>query len=119
MSGTISHGKAEGHGVVARILTSRQGELGMWRVHNRRVELKIEPVELKEGDVVDFVVTIGESLNSNDFTWAPVVKAVDGKGEWNAKKDFAGPPAPPPEPLTAWEKYSQVLLLSNELIFVD
>ena len=40
-------------------------------------------------------------------------------GEWNGKKDFSGPPEPPPKPLSAWEKYAQVLLLSNEFMFVD
>ena len=51
--------------------------------------------------------------------WSPVIKSAEPKSEWNAKKDFAGPPAPPPQPLTAWEKYAQVLLMSDETIFVD
>jgi hypothetical protein len=39
--------------------------------------------------------------------------------EWNAKKDFSGPPVPPPRALNGWEKYAQVLLLANEFLFVD
>jgi hypothetical protein len=39
--------------------------------------------------------------------------------EWNAKKEFGGPPPEDRKPLTAWEKYAQVLLLSNEFMFVD
>ena len=47
------------------------------------------------------------------------LEAAGGKGEqWNAKSDFAGPQKER-KPLTAWEKYAQVLLLSNELMFVD
>jgi hypothetical protein len=38
--------------------------------------------------------------------------------EWNAKQDFSGPKEIP-SPLNAWEKYAQVLLMSNELAFVD
>ena len=39
---------------------------------------------------------------------------------WNAQADFSGPQKPAEKrPLTAWEKYAQVLLLANELIFVD
>jgi hypothetical protein len=60
------------------------------------------------------------------FKWAPVIKLTqavsssgDGETEWNAKKEFAGLPAPPPNPLNAWEKYAHVLLLSNEFLFVD
>jgi hypothetical protein len=119
LTGTIEHKHAEGDGIVARVISSRQGELATWRLHNRKAESKIEPVELKEGDTLDFVVTIDRSLNNNDFLWSPAIKAVDGKGGWDGKKDFAGPPAPPPEPLAGWEKYVQVLLLSNEFVFVD
>jgi hypothetical protein len=119
VSGTIEHKHAEGDGVVARVISSRQGELASWRLHNRKAESKIEPVELKEGDTLDFVVTIDRSLNNNDFAWSPAIKATDGKGGWDGKKEFAGPPPPPPEPLAGWEKYVQVLLLSNEFVFVD
>jgi hypothetical protein len=37
---------------------------------------------------------------------------------WNAKKNFEVS-AKPAEPLTRWEEFAQVLLLSNELAFVD
>jgi len=46
--------------------------------------------------------------------------SADDTREWNAKTDFSGPQkAPEKRPLTNWEKYAQVLLLSNELMFVD
>jgi hypothetical protein len=119
ISGVVEHKHPEGHGIVARVVSSRQGELATWRVYNRKAESKIEPLELKKGDTLDFLVTIDRSLNNNDFVWSPTIKATDGKATWDAKKDFGGPPAPPPEPLAAWEKYVQVLLLSNEFVFVD
>ena len=37
---------------------------------------------------------------------------------WSAKKDFEAA-AKPVVPLTRWEELAQVLLLSNELAFVD
>jgi hypothetical protein len=41
------------------------------------------------------------------------------KGEvWDAKAQFGGPP-PRHEPLGPWEMYAQVLLQSNEVVFVD
>ena len=39
--------------------------------------------------------------------------------EWSAIKDFSGAMAPPPPPLSPWEKYCQVLLETNEFAFVD
>ena len=43
----------------------------------------------------------------------------DGPVYWDAAADFGGPPAPTPEPLEPWEAYAQVLLASNEFLFVD
>jgi hypothetical protein len=39
-----------------------------------------------------------------------------GPAEWNAAAQFAGPL---PKRLGPWEKYAQVLLESNEFVFVD
>jgi len=46
--------------------------------------------------------------------------APEAATEWNAHVNFAGPPKPVEKPgLSPWEKFAQVLLLSNELMFVD
>jgi hypothetical protein len=85
---------------------------------------------VKKDDNIDFVVDFRANLNSDDFKWSPVLKlardsalpadpGADYTNEWNARRDFSGPPAVPPKPLGPWEKYAQVLLLSNEFMFVD
>jgi hypothetical protein len=119
ISGSIAHAHPEGDGIIARIVSSRSGELASWRLHNQKAQATLEPVEVKKGETIDFVVSINRSLNNNDFTWAPVIKSAQAKAEWNAKKDFAGPPMPLAAPLTAWERYAQVLLMSDEFVFVD
>ena len=96
---------------------------------NQSAETKFEPVEVKKGDAIDFVVDFRGDLNSDQFKWSPTIKVSDKPKEkeksealvveWNAKKDFSGPPPTPPTPLEAWGKYAQVLMLSNEFIFVD
>src|SRR6185503_10499550 len=103
-----------------RLVSSRAGSLGEWTVHNNKAETKFDKLELKQGDTLDFIVDFRDGLNSDMFKWAPVIKATESEpSEWSAKKDFAGPPPPPPEPLSPWEQYAQVLLLSNEFLFVD
>jgi len=128
VSGTLSHEHKEGDGIRGRIVSSRAGSLGSWTLHNDKAETKIESLEVKKGDTIDFVVDFNANLNSDDFKWVPVIRlkeqpvggsSAEYAGEWNGKKDFSGPPEPPPEPLSAWEKYAQVLLLSNEFMFVD
>jgi len=86
----------------------------------------IAQLEIKKGDTVDFAVDSNQNLNSDSFTWVPRIKALSqaasaGSGsasEWNARQEFSGPKEVP-APLNAWEKYAQVLLMSNELAFVD
>ena len=128
ISGTLQHEHKEGDGIRGRIVSSRAGPLGSWALHNDKAETKIESLEVKSGDTIDFVVDFNANLNSDDFKWSPVLKskdpadgAVSGEyaAEWNARKDFSGPPEQPPSPLSPWEKYAQVLLLSNEFLFVD
>src|SRR5206468_12939097 len=114
-------------GVRCRIVAGREGQLAMFLLHNRAAEVKVGPVALKKGETIDFVISIDKSLNNNDFTWAPIIKAAGaadgataaGQTVWDAKTDFGGPAVDPVKPLTPWEKYAQVLLLSNEFMFVD
>jgi hypothetical protein len=101
-------------------VSSREGLLALTPVYNNKREMVIPRVEVKKGETIDFIVDSNGSLDSDSFNWAPVVRKV-GSGErmvWNAKNDFSGP-VEPVKPLNAWEKYAQVLLMSNEFAFVD
>lgn len=118
ISGTLAHNHAEGEGIIARIVSSRQGQLQEWTLHNKKGKTDIKSLDVKKGDTIDFVVSIAQSLNNNDFLWAPVIKAAASKENWNAHNDFGGP-FTAPKPLSPWESYVQALLLANEFVFVD
>jgi len=73
------------------------------------------------------VVVQGAADHSDTFDWAPVVREVPGghtpmagmgRRSWEVQRDFRGP-ASDPAPLDAWGRYAQVLLSSNEFVFVD
>ncbi len=128
ISGTVAHEHEAGDGVRARIVSSRAGLLASWTLHHAKAEVVLPKVEVKQGDTVDFVVDFNASLNTDMFKWAPVIKSGEapttGAGgdlvaEWSDRKEFSGLPAGPTKPMTAWEKFAQVLLLSNEFMFVD
>jgi hypothetical protein len=128
VEGMVKHEHKEGHGIRAYLVSSRKGLLGSWVLHNAAAEAGAESIEVKPGDTIDFVVSIDQSLNNNDFAWSPVIRmsgpeaARDANGyarQWQAGKEFGGPPGELPKPLNAWEQYAQVLLLSNEFVFVD
>jgi hypothetical protein len=128
IEGSLKHDHKEGDGIEAFLVSSRAGLLGSWTLHNKSAETKVLNLAVQQGDTVDFVVSIHQSLNNNDFTWAPIVRMTganalrDANGyarSWNAAKEFDGPPGEDRKPLNPWEQYAQVLLLSNEFIFID
>jgi len=127
IEGELHHPESKGDGVRGRIVSSRKGVAGEWTVFHQRTPTKVEQLEIKRGDRIDFVADCRESVEYDTFNWSPLVKYVSGGAtaasdqprEWNAKADFGGPPKERPKSLGAWEKFAQVLLLSNELFFVD
>jgi hypothetical protein len=82
-------------------------------------------VPVKRGDTIDFVVEPRENDGFDSFAWSPTIRLTradaavaggEGVVESDAQREFSGNAAPS---LSPWEKYVQVLLLSNELAFVD
>ncbi len=144
ISGELRHGKEDcGDGVGARVTSTRGGQLGRWKAYKTTVETSVDGVEVVEGDTVDFVVDCLKNHSCDEFEWAPVIRFVDaaasgadgaststrdsedaalGSGdalvEWNAARDFGGGSGPPKE-LTTWARFAQILLQSNEFLFVD
>jgi hypothetical protein len=100
------------------------GTQGEWSVHRSKAETKLE-LTVHAGETVDFIVDCLTNANADSYTWAPnVAFAPDAEASdltprtWNAKTGF-DTPARNSVPLNRWEELAQVLLLSNELAFVD
>ncbi len=117
IGGALAHLEREGDGVVARIVTSRSGEIASWTLRHLSADVKIEGFEVRRGDTIDFVVEPRGTPDGDAFTWSPVVRL--DQEAWDAAKDFGGPPSKGPAPVSAWEQYAQALLLSNEFAFLD
>ncbi|MEP6670075.1 MAG: PSD1 and planctomycete cytochrome C domain-containing protein [Chthoniobacter sp.] len=117
ITGPVQRPSDHGDGIVARVVSSRLGELFKSDVlPAATVEVKLDKVEVKKGDTIDFLVDLRGNLDSDGFVWHPLIK---GSAEWDAKTQFAGPPPTQPKDLTPWEQYAQVLLETNEFVFVD
>lgn len=121
---TAIHEVSAGNGIRCTIQSSRDGVLVSQVLHNRRQEMNLDAVTLKQGDTLDFVVDINADLNSDQHLWAPIIRDTTSPAAassmtppiWDAVRDFSGPK---PSLLNRWEQLAQVLLISNELMFVD
>jgi hypothetical protein len=115
---TLVHEVAQGDGIRGFLSSSRDGLLDSVEVHNSRAELKTQAMEVRAGDLIDFVVDIRDGLNSDQFLWAPIITEVgpEAPTTWKARDDFSGGSTPS---LGPWEQLAQVLLMSNEFSFVE
>lgn len=115
----LIHEPRAGDGIRAFIVSSQSGQLCGQHVHQQTVTLNQDSLTVGAGETVDFVVDIGDGLNSDQFLWEITIQetgAESSAGTWNSKRDFIGVT---PTPLTPWEQLAQILLCSNEFLFVD
>ena len=86
--------------------------------------MNLDGLSLKAGDKLDFVVDIGNGLNSDQFLWSPRIRSAGSAGSggdvdaqvWDAEADL---PEPTDGALDPWAQLVQVLMLANEFMFVD
>jgi hypothetical protein len=124
IDGTLIHSGKAGDGVEGRIVSSRTGDLGDWTAFNSQAPAKLARLQVRRGDLIDFIVDCRTNPNNDAFKWSPQITMEPSpafpKGcvlAWDAQKDFSG--QPPVRRLGTWEKFAQVLLETNELTFVN
>ena len=111
--------RKKGDGVRARLISSRQGELGLWETHGSEMVTKIGTVKVASGETLDFIVDGCQNDSDDGFDWPVLIHVVDSSGRradtarWNSRVDFRGPQA------DVWQQFAQALLMTNEFIFVD
>ena len=71
ITGQLVHTQTNGQGVRGRIVSSRLGLLGQWRVRNGHAAASVENVEVKENDTIDFMVDYPGARRSADFSGRP------------------------------------------------
>ena len=118
ISGVLQHDPAPGDGIRAFVVSSVRGVLTRVRLHQQRMEVAHEPIDVQAGETLDFIVDIDRELNSDQFDWEIEITQPGSESaqRWNSTKDF---PTPPNPELTPLEQLVQVLFCSNEFLFVD
>jgi hypothetical protein len=98
-------------------VSSRSGLLASAVVHRSEAVLEALGSSVQAGDTIDFVTDAGDVLNSDDFLWVPVVSLQAEPRVWSASEGFQSTARQ--NNLDARAQLAQVLLLSNEFVFLD
>jgi hypothetical protein len=118
IEGLLQHKNNNGDGV--RVLVLHNGaKIGEWDCRKDSVPTELENIEVVTGDVIDLVVDAKKTPTSDHFVW-PV------------SMSMTMPTASEPVPLeedfrkevkqqnfSAWHGLVQVLMMSNEFLYVD
>jgi len=122
----LTHTDAKTEGVVARIISSRTGELGEWKAKANSICTDLVNVTVKKGDTLDFIVGSQSDKDAGPYQWSPSITApgtnmpaMPGMAQrWDARVDFADPNKPA-KPLSAFEELCQAVLLSPEFAVME
>ena len=123
--GELHHFSSVGNGIKAYIISSREGIIWSGEVQDDFIMTEFQGHPIRKGDTVDLVVESNGEEAEDKFRWHPrlYLSGEDAtqypKQDWLTRFDFQGPPPRAPEPLAPWAQYAQVLLMSNEFIFID
>lgn len=124
----VAHASPAGDGIQCWIVSSRHGLLKSCSVHNRRERIDLESITVEPGDKIDFVVDVAGVLNNDQYLWPTLITKMNEATaaadaavapvitEWHAERDFGGPAI---MPLSLLEQLTQLLLISNEAMFID
>jgi hypothetical protein len=120
----LSRSSDRGDGVRAWIHNSRSGVVSEYfcTPQNKKVPTQIN-TEVKHGDIVSFLVHNETGTDSDSFDWQPqITRADNGELLTNAKNDFCDAnrwPFGRPKAQQPLSQLAQVLMISNEFMFVD
>ena len=114
----VIHEPEAGDGIRALIISSRAGLLKSLNVHHQTTAINIDSLTVEPGETIDFLVDIGDILNSDQHFWRCNLTSTTAElaTTWNSETDF---PRSATQRLTPLEQLAQVLLCSNEFMFVD
>ncbi|WP_197530364.1 PSD1 and planctomycete cytochrome C domain-containing protein [Bythopirellula polymerisocia] len=118
ITGELARPSENGDGIEASIVSSRQGVIASWIVEQGAQLTEVELPVVESGETIDFVVGCRGNAGWDSFQWkvSLALESSTGWQKWSSQQDFRGPR---PEPLDLWMQLAQVLLVSNEFLFID
>lgn len=120
----LSRKTDRGDGVRAWIHNNRTGVVSEYFCTPQNKELPMQvTTDVKKGDILGFIVHNEAGTDSDSFDWRPrITRADDGELLTDLKDDFCDAgrwPFGRQQPQGALSQLAQVLLISNEFMFLD
>lgn len=102
IDGTLGHASPDGDGIRSRIVSSSLGIAGDWSAHNSQVATKLDKLNVKTGDTIDFITDCRASVTSDTFTWqfTLTLATSDSATISYRSSDLLGPTTATPSPIT-------------------
>ena len=118
IKGTLKHKNKNGNGV--RVLILHNGSLmGEWDCKTKTISTACENIEVQAGDYIDLVVDAKANPTSDSFEW-PLdmqLKANSQVEEFSTVDSFFDKKTV--KEYSPWDGLAQVLMISNEFLYVD
>ncbi|MEK6233625.1 MAG: hypothetical protein N2C14_02850 [Planctomycetales bacterium] len=114
----VSHPSDQGDGIRLRLASAARGVVHEAVVQHGEHRQTIEIDSIQAGETLDFVIDCREHPSYDSFRCGFEIRFLDGAepSRWDSEKDFR---VSHPAGLRAWPRYAQILLLTNEFMFVD
>ena len=115
----LSHTPTQGDGIRAFVISSQGGVQHAISIHHDVKQIGIKTMNVSKHDTIDFLVDIGDVLNSDQYHWKVTIQEKTGEQSpltWDSVSDFDTLSV---KQLDGWEQLAQVMLCSNEFMFVD
>ena len=128
LRGAFMAGPHFGDGVDIHVVSSRKGLLKTFaRDTGEIADIHLENLDIKPGDSIDLIVTSRGENAFDDFSWSPRIVEVGinaagsayAASQWRSEDAFRRSIPFWEGGLDPWEQLAQVLLISNEFMFVD
>ncbi len=71
IEGRLNHSQPNGDGVIATIVSSKRGQLAQWKAKSSKQRTQLKQVQVDADEQLYFIVSPGESDNSDTYEWSP------------------------------------------------
>ena len=128
--GFVEHPSPAGNGIRNTVVSSQHGKLSSWVTAHEKKLIKVDNIQVANGDRLWVITDMNEELTSDNFNWTIVIEHLDDTGKvvttWDSTAGFHGPLAEGDDQdlvkrarQKALVDLCHVLLASNGFAYID